>query len=486
MANLVYDVHEKPKFGQLMIYAFQQLLAIIAATILVPVLIGIGDHMNAALLGAGIGTLLYILITKKKSPVMLSSSFAYIGALTLAYQGYGFLGILLGGFFSGLVYIVISIIIKFVGTKWIENLLPPIVIGPVVMLIGLSLSVSAVSNLLSANNYFYVDAGGSAVHPYNLIALLCGLVAFFVVVFCTLQGKSDKMKAIPFLLGIIAGYVLAGIFSAIGYAADVPYLKIIDFSPLVDNFKNISVTSFIDYPRIILYEGIKEIVDSNVKLTGVGVAEIALAFIPMSLVSFSEHVADHKNLSSVIGHDLVNDEPGLSRTVMGDGVGNITGTFFGVCPNTTYGESVGCVAITRNASVVTTIATAILCVVLAFVTPVTAVLRTIPTCVMGGICLALYGFIAASGLKMLKGLEVAEGKNLFALSVILVSGLGGLALQIPYQFGLITEDFTGALRWIEVGAIGFALILGIITYKFASFVERKTGVKEEQVEKGNE
>ena len=216
------------------------------------------------------------------------------------------------------------------------------------------------------------------------------------------------------------------------------------------------------------------------KLTGVGVAEIALAFIPISLVSFSEHVADHKNLSSIIDHDLVNEEPGLSRTVMGDGVGNITGTFFGVCPNTTYGESIGCVAITKNASVVTTIATAILCVVLAFITPVTALLRTIPTCVMGGICLALYGFIAASGLKMLKGLEVAEGKNLFTLSVILISGLGGLALQIPYQFGLIAEDFTGVLHWIEVGAIGFALILGIITYKFASFVERKTAAPAEE------
>ena len=481
MATMIYNVEDKPSWGKTFIFAFQQLLSIMAATIAVTIIAGFGDHMNAAIMGAGFGTLAYILITKKKSPVILSSNFAFIGALAMAHLNYGFLGIMLGGLFTGLVYVILSIIIKMVGTAWIDKLLPAIIIGPVVALIGLTLAPNAVHNLTTANGYYYVEsAAGATVYPFNLLALLCGLVTFFIIIICSSQRRSKNIQMTPFLFGILAGYLLASIFSIFGYTMDIPYMKIIDYSPLIDNFSSIKFTSFLDYPRFTIYEVINEIATNNVSLTGIGVAEIALAFIPVSIVSFSEHIADHKNLGSIIERDLLNGEPGLSRTLMGNGVGTIAGTFLGACPITTYGESVGCVAITKNASIRTIIVTAIMCIALSFVTPLIRVLQTIPNCVMGGICLALYGFIASSGLKMLNGIDISGGKNLYTVSVILVAGIGALALQIPYEFALLEpgSNLYVAAKFIEISPIAFALILGIITYRLANRIERYYDKKE--------
>ena len=486
MAKLIYEVEDRPKFGQLLLFSLQQLLAIIAGTITVP-LVAFGKvagptFISAAILGCGLGTLVYIFITKRKSPVILSSNFAFIGALSIAYQSGGLLGVTLGGIFTGLVYVVLAIIVKFVGTKWIDKLLPPVVIGPVVALIGLTLATNAMSDLVTANGYYYI-ADEVTTNPYNLLALLCGLVTFFVVVICSVQNRKKGLNLAPFLIGILAGYALASIFSIFGYSFNIPYLKIIDYSSIINNFKEIKVTSFIDYPRFALLGSIQEIAENNVSLTGVGVAEIALAFIPVSLVSFSEHIADHKNLSSVINRDLLNDEPGLTRTLLGDGIGSITGTMFGICPNTTYSQSVGCVAITKNASVHTMIVTAIMCILLSFFTPLICVLQTLPSCVMGGICLALYGFIATSGLKMLKGLEIGEGKNLFTISSILIAGVGGLTLSIPYQFSLVDEgsNIYIASKIVSVSEIAFALIIGVLTYVIASAIEKRN-IKEEEKE----
>ena len=473
MARMIYNVEDKPSWGKTFVFAFQQLLSIIAATITVTIVAGFGDHMSAAIMGAGIGTLAYILITKKKSPVILSSNFAFVGALAMAHLNYGFMGIMLGGIFTGLVYVILSIIIKFVGTAWVDKLLPAVIIGPVVALIGLTLAPNAISNLVSANGYFYVNEYDIVTFPFNLLALLCGLVTFFVIIICSSQRRSKNIQMTPFLFGILAGYLLASIFSIFGYTMDLPYLKIIDFSPIINNFSTIRFTSFLDYPRFTTYEVIREITTNSVKLTGIGVAEIALAFIPISIVSFTEHIADHKNISIIIERDLLNGEPGLTRTLMGNGVGTIAGTMLGACPITTYGESVGCVAITRNASIRTIIVTACMCIGLAFLTPLISALQTIPKCVMGGICLALYGFIASSGLRMLNGLDISGGKNLYTVSVILVAGIGGLVLQIPYQFALVSPD-TGiyaASRFIEISAIAFALILGVLTYRLASAIE---------------
>ena len=288
------------------------------------------------------------------------------------------------------------------------------------------------------------------------------------------------MKLIPFIIGIGAGYALAAIFSAIGYGAHVEYLQIINWKPLVSNFVNADgsftgVTAFLNYPHFALIEGIKEIAEGRVLLTGAGVGEIALAFIPIALVVFAEHIADHKNLGSIINRDLVEGEPGLERTLLGDGVGSIAGTVLGICPNTTYGESVGCVAITKNASISTIFTAAIMCIVLSFISPIMALLQTIPNCVMGGVCLTLYGFIAVSGLKMFKEVDLNENKNLFTVSAILIAGIGGLSIQIPYAVGNGGE----VSKVITITSIATALILGICTYAITNALEKKQGGKEE-------
>lgn len=487
--NLVYDINDKPPFGKLLVLALQQLLAIMAATIAVPVAIGLPTQVPSAILGAGVGTIVYLLFTRFKSPVFLGSSFAFISSLITA-TAFGYLGILVGSIFAGLVYVVIAIVIHFAGTKWVSKLMPPVVIGPTVALIGLSLAGSAVTNITTA-------AGDTVNGGYNLVALLCGLITFFTVVVCSGQKRFKTMKLIPFIIGIGMGYVVAAIFTAFGLAFDVDYLKIVDFGPLVNNFVDeagnfVGVTAFLNYPDFALIEGIKEIINgaSNITyenaagetvqavlLNGQGVAEVALAFIPVALVVFAEHIADHKNLSSIIGRDLVEGEPGLKRTLLGDGVGSIAGTVLGICPNTTYGESVGCVAITGNASVRTIFVTAIMCIVLSFLSPIMALLQTIPAAVMGGVCFTLYGFIAVSGLKMFKDIDLGENKNLFVVSAILIAGIGGLAIQIPYHIagnGLVDKAIT-------VTSIATALILGIITYAVMNRIEKsKLGQGEEE------
>ena len=482
MSKMILNVEDKPRPTQLISSVIQQLLANLAATITVPLIIGLGDHISSAILGCGLGTLVYLLITRRKSPVLLSSNFAFIAALLLAYTNCGFLGILIGGLLAGLIYIILSIVVKFVGTSWIRKVFPPVIIGPVVALIGLSLSGTAIADLLKVENYHYIDASGATIYPYNLVGLACGLITFFVVVICTVQRKYRSISMVPFLFGVSAGYLAALIFTIIGNATHNTYLQVIDFSPLIDNFKELSLHSFLSFPKIALVEGITEIAQGTVKLTPFGILEIALSFIPISLVGFTEHIADHKNLSNIIERDLINKEPGLHRTLLGDGLGSIVGTWFGICPNTTYGEAISCIAITKNASTWTIFATALSCVGLSFITPIVVGFRTIPSCVVGGMCLALFGYIAVSGVKMLKHVDFDDDKNIFTLSVILVAGVGALSLRIPYQLGYFDNtSFYGAVKWIEITSVAFALILGLITNAIGSGIQRlnKKYIKEE-------
>jgi len=432
--NLVYGINDKPKFPQLLVFAFQQVLAILAATIAVPAIIGNGMSQSAALFGAGVGTLVYQIFTKFKSPVYLGSSFAFLGSMGAAFAGAasasaGHVGLLIGAVFAGLVYVVIALVIKAVGVNWIEKLMPPAVIGPTVAIIGLSLAGNAVGDLTKGK--VMVD-GVSACSPY--VALICGLITLFAVMIFSVYGKK-MMKLIPFILGILVGYVAATIFTVIGIATDNVALQIIDFSV----FKNMEIVAIPDFTFLHIGEGMKAV-------DGAFIATVAVAYVPVAFVVFAEHIADHKNLSSVIGQDLLK-EPGLHRTLLGDGVGSMAGAFFGGCPNTTYGESVGCVAITRNASVVTITAAAVMCIVISFFGPFVTFLASIPNCVMGGVCVALYGFIAVSGLKMVQKVDLGQSKNLFVVSVILIAGIGGLSVS----FGKIT-----------LTSIACALILGII------------------------
>ena len=482
--NLIYDIHDRPKFSNLLLFSLQQLLAILAATIAVPTIIGVPTQIPAAIFGAGIGTLIYQLFTRFKSPVFLGSSFAFLSSLGVA-LAYGYMGILLGSIVAGLVYVVLAILIRLVGTGWVAKLMPPVIIGPTVTLIGLSLAGSAMGDIVKANSSTLYASN-------NLAALACGLVTFFAVIICSTQKKYTMPRLVPFVLGIVAGYVVASILTVIGMVADLDYLKIINWDPIVNNFVNADgsfrgISAIIDYPHFALVEGIKELVTGDLApeilaanpkatvLTLGGVAEVVIAFLPVALVVFAEHIADHKNLSYIIDKDLITD-PGLDRTLLGDGVGSIVGTAFGVCPNTTYGESVGCVAITRNASVITITTTAIMCMILSFVSPIMTLLQTIPSCVMGGVCLTLYGFIAVSGMKMFKELDLNENKNLFVVAAILISGIGGLTVQIPYA---LAEN--GAIaKTIQITSIATALILGIVTNAVLTKVEKSKFGKEKE------
>ena len=482
--KLVYDIHDKPKFSNMLIFAFQQLLAILAATIAVPTIIGLPTEIPAAIFGAGVGTLIYQLFTRFKSPVFLGSSFAFLNSLSVAIA-YGYCGIVLGSIVAGLAYVVIAIIIHFVGTNWVQKLMPPVIIGPTVTLIGLSLAVNAMGDIVKSNS--------SAINAqYNLVAFLCGLIAFFTIIICSTQKKRTMPRLIPFIIGIGAGYAAASIFTAIGMAANIDYLKIINWDPIVNNFVNADgsfrgIRAFVDYPNFAIVEGIKELTsgklapeilgaNNNATILNLGgIAEVVIAFLPVALVVFAEHIADHKNLSNIIERDLI-EEPGLKRTLLGDGVGSIMGTIFGVCPNTTYGESVGCVAITRNASICTITTTAIMAMVLSFVSPIMTFLQTIPSCVMGGVCLTLYGFIAISGLTMFKDIDLNNSKNLFVVASILISGIGGLTIKIPYAIAA-----NGAVeKTITVTSIATALILGIVTNAILSKVENKHADKSDK------
>lgn len=415
--KLVYEISDRPSLKEAVVLGFQQVLAILSATITVPMIIGNGMDPAAAIFGAGIGTLIYLFFTQRKSPVFLGSSFAFIGSMIAAFAGaatvgLGYLGLIIGAVFAGLVYVIIAAIVKSFGTTWIDKFMPPVVIGPTVAIIGLSLAGSAITNFTSAGYW----------------GILVGFVSLFMVMMASTFG-NNKIKMIPFIVGIAAGYLLALVITLLGE-------PIIDLSI----FSNIQIISVPKFVFLSAFGSFKELTPSYI-------ATVAVAYIPVAFVVFAEHLADHKNISSIIGTDLTKD-PGLHRTLLGDGIGSIGGAFFGGCPNTTYGESIACVAITKNASTFTILVAAIECIIISFIGPITAVISSIPACVMGAVCITLYGFIAVSGLKMLQPVDLNDNRNLFTASIILIIGIGG---------------FTFSIGAITLTTVACALILGIIT-----------------------
>ena len=442
--KLAYQVDYKPQgakeWGKVVLFALQQLLAILAATIAVPAIIQNGMSQSAALFGAGVGTIVYLLFTRFRSPVFLGSSFAFLGSMAAAFAGaatlsVGYLGLIMGAILAGLVYVALAIVVKFCGTAWVSKIMPPVVIGPTVAIIGLSLAGNAIG-----------DLNGSK------IGLICGLVTLFVTIVTSVYGKK-LLKTIPFIIGIAAGYIVATVFTLIGKASESAALQLIDFS----KFNNMQWYPDFTFVQA-FFKGNLNFGDGGF---GTYFATVAIAYIPVAFVVFAEHIADHKNLSSIIEKDLLTD-PGLSNTLLGDGVGSMAGAIFGGCPNTTYGESVGCVAISGNASVITILVTACLAIVSSFFAPFVTLLATIPSCVMGGVCVALYGFIAVSGLKMVQKVDLEDNRNLFVVSTILIAGVGGLVVT----FGKIT-----------ITAVACALILGILVNLVVGGMKKKSIVK---------
>jgi uracil permease len=412
--KLLYDTNEKPPFLQMFILAFQHVFAMFGATILVPILINkeAGTEVipiSTALLASGIGTLIYIICTKKKSPVYLGSSFAYITPVILAYNKGGLSGFTTGIIAVGLIYILVAILIKFIGKKWIDNLLPPVVIGPMIIIIGLSLAPNAINQIgLSGTELVWEN-------------LLVAFVAFAVTIVVAIYAKGF-LKIIPFLMGIISGYIVS---LALG---------IVDFSEL-------SSASILSVPRILI-----PFKDYSFSLVGL------IIIAPIALVSITEHIGDHMALSSIIGKDLVKD-PGLDRTLLGDGLATTVAGLIGGPANTTYGENTSVVGMSRVASVWVIGLAAIISIILSFFGIVSGVLSTIPSPVLGGVSLILYGFISVNGLKVLieNKVDYNDLKNVIITSTMLIFGLGGAMITIS----------NGDLS-VSVTGMSLAAIVGII------------------------
>ena len=471
--NLVYDVHQRPPFGKNLVFAFQQMIAIMAATLLVPILIS-GTPIQyehegvkyvayltcdpaAAFFGAGLGTIVYLLFTRFKSPVFLGSSFTFLGALcAAATSNFGYWGLIIGVVFAGLVYVTIAVIIKLVGSGWIKKLLPHVIIGPILAIIGLSLSGTAGSWMMS-------NGGGK----YSLWYVFVGLFTFAAIVIASVKGGKG-VKLIPFIVGIGAGLALALVITGFGYINDSEFCKsmrIVDFAPIVNCFSPFTFRSILDYPKFTFLEAITKsgltytsesgaTIVRDFVLDGAAIGNLAVLFIPIAVVELAQHISDHENLSNVVGRDLL-ETPGLHNTLLGDGVGSMVGAFFGGSANTTYGESISCVALSKDASTFTILTTGIMCMVVSFISPFVAIINMLPKCVMGGACIAMYGFISVSGLQMLKDVDLSDNRNLYPVAAILVIGIGGVTLN----FGV--NSLTGN-PLIQVTSLALAMVVGIL------------------------
>ena len=457
--GMLLEVDEAPKkAGKWIILAIQHVLAMFVACVTVPMIVFSGVNVTIGgvtqnlasvmiaptLFSAGVGTIFYLFVTKFKSPMFLASSFAYMAAMSEAIKvdaqaGQVNLWILPAGMaMVGVVYCLVALLIKLFGVAWLNKLLPPIVVGPVIMVIGLSLAGSAIGNLT-----------GTAAGAYNWCNIISGLVAMVVTAICAHYGKGT-ISLIPFVLGMLSGYITGVLFTAIGYyGCSSDYCRVVNFDPFINLFSNIRVQSFLDYPKFLFLAAQS---GNVVPLSGSAIGQAALIFIPVSLVTICEHIGDHKNMSGLLQRDLL-EEPGLSRTLIGDGVATaISGCLCGAA-NTTYGENVAVVGVTKIASTKVIFLACIFSMLLGFFSPVMALTQTIPACVTGGVSLILYGFIASSGVKMLihEKVDMSKTKNIFVSSVILVAGIGGLV----FSFG------SGEVS-MSITSVSVAMILGII------------------------
>ena len=413
--KMMYDIGEMPPLGKSIILAFQHLFAMFGATILVPILVNAAAGetvltIPVALVTSGIGTLIYILCTKQKSPVYLGSSFAFIVPIAAAYTKSGISGAMTGIMAVGLLYIVVAIIISLVGKDWLEKILPPIVIGPMIMIIGLGLAPSAIGQIGLADGT-----------TLDIKVLIVALVSFLTTAFVMTKAKGF-FKIIPFLIGILVGYIVSCI------------LGMVDFKPVLE-------AKFFELPRFVI-----PFKDYNLNFTAL------ITILPVALVTLCEHIGDHTSLSNIIGKDLIKD-PGLDKTLLGDGLATFVAGFLGGPANTTYGENTSVVGMTKVASVKVIGIAAIFAIIIGFLGKFTALISTIPNAVLGGVSLLLYGFIAVNGLKVLikNQIDFENSKNIVVASTMLVIGLGGAAISI------VSGDLS-----LTISGMSLAAFIGII------------------------
>lgn len=442
--KMTLDVNEKPPIAKWIILAIQHVFAMFGATILVPILVNsaAGETVltiPVALVTSGIGTLIYILCTKGKSPVYLGSSFAFIAPIAAAYLKGGVSGAMTGIMVVGLIYIIVAIVIKLIGKNWIDKLLPPVVIGPMIMIIGLGLAPSAVSQI-----------GLTSGAELDWKILLVAVVSFLVTAIVMTRAKGF-LKVIPFLVGIISGYVLSII------------LGMVDFTAVAE-------ASFFSVPKFII---------PFVNYAPNFSALITIA--PIALVTLCEHIGDHTSLSNIIGKDLLKD-PGLDRTILGDGIATFVAGVLGGPANTTYGENTSVVGMTKVASVWVIGLAAIIAIIIGFLGKFTALVSTIPNAVLGGVSLLLYGFIAVNGLKVLikNQIDFEKTKNIVVASTMLVLGLGGASISI------ISGDLSITISGMSLAAIiGIILNLILPDEKEEANVDKQKNEKKESKKKEN-
>ena len=426
--KLLLDVHEKPEIWKWIILAMQHVFAMFGATILVPITVNAAAgtevlSIPVALVTSGIGTLIYILCTKAKSPVYLGSSFAFIAPITAAYLKGGISGAMTGIMVVGLIYVIVAILIKFLGKNWIDKILPPVVIGPMIMIIGLGLAPTAISQI------------GLSAEVIELRGVIVAIITFLVTAIVMVRGKGF-IKIIPFLVGIVVGYVSAVL------------LGLVDFQPVLD-------AAFFSLPNFII-PFVNYIPNFGAILT----------IAPIALVTMAEHIGDHTALSAITGKDLLKD-PGLDKTLLGDGLATFVAGMLGGPANTTYGENTSVVGMTKIASVWVIGLAAIFAIILGFLGKFTALVSTIPACVLGGVSLLLYGFISVNGLKVLiqNQIDFGKTKNIVVASTMLVLGLGGAAISFS------SGDFS-----ITISGMSLAAIIGILINLLLP--EEKTETKE--------
>ena len=393
MNKPVLDIQDRPSPMQWLTLSLQHLFAMFGATILVPYLVGLSPSI--ALISSGLGTLAFLIITKWQVPAYLGSSFAFIAPMIAAKTAGGPGAAIIGCFLAGIVYVVVAMIIKKAGYRWIMKLLPPVVVGPVIIVIGLGLANTAVN--MAMNN-----PDGKYSFTYFSVALVTLAATIICSVF--LRGM---LSLVPVLAGIIVGYVYALIVGVVDFSkvTEAKWFEMPDF-----------LLPFVDYPVHITWD-------------------IVLLMVPVAVVTLSEHIGHQLVLSKVVGRDLI-QKPGLHRSIFGDGTATMISALIGGPPKTTYGENIGVLAITRVYSVYVLAGAAIIAIVFGFIGKVTALISSIPTPVMGGVSILLFGIIASSGLRMLvdSRIDFGDKRNLVISSVILVIGIGGAVLKVTEQF----------------------------------------------------
>ena len=442
--KLLLDVNEKPTIGKWIILAIQHVFAMFGATILVPILVNSSAGTEVltipvALATSGIGTLIYILCTKGRSPVYLGSSFAFIAPLAATYLKGGISGAMTGIMVVGLIYVIFATLIHFIGKDWIHKLLPHVVIGPMIMIIGLGLAPNAISQI-----------GLGTDTQIEWKGVIVALITFLTTAIVMVRGKGF-LKIVPFLIGIVVGYIAS------------ICLGLVDFTPVAE-------AAFFSIPNFIL-----PFVNYAPNFSAI------LTIAPIALVTMAEHIGDHTALSSIIGKDLLRN-PGLDRTLLGDGIATFVAGMLGGPANTTYGENTSVVGMTKVASVWVIGLAAIIAICLAFLGKFTAIISTIPNPVLGGVSLLLYGFISVNGLKVLieNHIDFGKSKNIVVASTMLVLGLGGAAISI------VSGDLSVTISGMSLAAIVGILLNLLLPAEKDNKVEKTDKENKELIEEKND